>query len=349
MTPSPSLAIDGRLIGPEYRPYVIAELSGNHNGDLHRALDLIDAAKEAGADAVKFQTYTPDTITLDCDKPDFCIKGGLWDGYTLHKLYQWAQTPWEWHSALFERAAKLGIPAFSSPFDPTAIEFLESFNPPAYKVASFEMADTPFVREIAAKKRPIIMSTGMATEDEIACAIQATRPNPLLLLHCISGYPTPHAQSNLRRIPALARQHQVPVGLSDHTLGTATAIAAVALGACAIEKHLTFRRSDGGPDADFSLEPEELRQLVADAKIAWESLGSGSPMRQACETSNRTFRRSLYAVADIAQGELFTRNNVRSIRPGYGLSPEQITAVLGRRAAHAIERGTPMSLDLLAP
>jgi pseudaminic acid synthase len=343
-----NFSIAGRNIGPSHSPYVIAELSGNHNGDIGRALALIDAAKAAGADAVKLQTYTADTITLDHYGPGFTIEGGLWDGRRLHELYREASTPWEWHEKLFAHARSAGITCFSSPFDPTAIAFLEKLNAPAYKIASFEIVDTPLIRLAAKTGKPLIISTGMASPDEISDALNAAKESAgAVLLHCISAYPAPAEDANLARIPALAAKYGCVIGLSDHTLGIEVSIAAVALGACVIEKHITLQRADGGPDAAFSLEPDELAALVKGVRTAHAALGRADYGRAASEEGNVAFRRSLYAVKDIAAGETITEENVRSIRPGYGLAPKHLPEILGRKAKRGIPRGTPISRDLL--
>jgi pseudaminic acid synthase len=345
-----SFAIAGRTIGPGQPPYVIAELSGNHNGDIRRAFRLIEAAKAAGADAVKLQTYTPETMTIDHDGPGFKIKGGLWDGRQLYELYREAQTPWKWHPDLFEHAKKVGITCFSTPFDPSAVDFLETLGTPAYKIASFEIVDTPLIRYAAKTGKPLVISTGMAEESEIEEAARAARDSDkggLALLHCISAYPAPAEEANLARIPALASHYDCPIGLSDHTLGTEIAVAAVVLGAAIIEKHLTLARADGGPDAAFSLEPGEFQTLVKSARLAHAAIGRADAERVESEKPNMLFRRSLYAVKDVATGETLTADNVRSIRPGYGLSPKHLPEILGRRAKKAIKRGTPMSLDLV--
>jgi pseudaminic acid synthase len=345
-----SIQIAGRSIGRGFAPYIIAELSGNHKGDIARAFRLIEVAKEAGADAVKLQTYTADTITIDHDGPEFVIKGGLWDGRKLHDLYREAHTPWEWHPALFEHAKKVGITCFSSPFDSTAIDLLEALDAPAFKIASFEIVDTPMIRRAARSGKPLVISTGMASPSEIAEAVSAAREGGAVgfaLLHCVSGYPTPAAQANLARIPALASQYDCPIGLSDHTLGIEAAITAVALGAAIVEKHVTLARADGGPDAAFSLEPAELSALVRGVHTAFSALGTGTEERAEVEAGSMAFRRSLYAVADIARGDILTGDNVRSIRPGYGLQPKHLSEVLGKHARRDIARGTPLSFELV--
>lgn len=344
------IKIDGRAIGDGHRPYIVAELSGNHNGDLDRALALMERAASVGVDAVKLQTYTADTLTIDCDKPDFVIKGGLWDGRTLYDLYQEAATPWEWHDALLAKGRELGVAVFSTPFDDTAVDFLEDRNVPAYKIASFELLDLPLLRKVASTGRPVIASTGMATREEIGLAVGTLRAagcRDLVLLHCVSGYPTPVEQSNLRRIPGLAAEFGCPIGLSDHTLGTEVAIASVAVGACLIEKHFTLRRADGGPDAAFSLEPHELADLVRGARAAFSALGTGSAARSEVEEGNRAFRRSIYAIRDIAAGEPFSRDNIRIIRPGFGLAPKHFEELLSRSASRSIARGTALDWSLV--
>jgi N-acetylneuraminate synthase len=344
----PTIKISGRAIGAGQPPYVVAELSANHGGSLARALDVMSAAKLAGADAIKLQTYTADTITIDHDGPEFRIHGGLWDGRRLYELYEEAHTPWKWHEALFAKGRELGIPVFSTPFDNSAVDFLEGFDPPAYKIASFEMIDLPLVRRVAATGKPVIMSTGMASLEEIKESVEAFRAaggRDLVLLHCVSGYPTPVEQSNLRRIPELAAEFKCPVGLSDHTLGVEVPIASVALGACLIEKHFTLDRKDGAVDSAFSLEPQQLHALVDGAKAAFEALGTGAPTRSEVEKASLAFRRSIYVVRDIGAGEPFTTENVRIIRPGYGLPPRELPNVIGRKARRALARGTALSWD----
>lgn len=345
------IQIGERTIGPDHPPYIIAEISANHNGDIGRALELIDAANDVGADAVKLQTYTKDTMTIDHDGPGFVLHGGLWDGKKLYDLYEWAHTPWDWHEALFRRARDRGIHIFSTPFDVTAIDFLRQFDPPAYKIASFEAIDVPLLRAVAAERKPVIISTGMTTRGEVRETVATLRNagcEQIALLHCISGYPTDPRDSHLRTIPDLAREFDCAVGLSDHTLGTTAAIGATALGAVIIEKHFIMRRSDGGPDSAFSLEPHELEQLVRETRTAWQALGTPRIVPLPTEMQMRELRRSLYVVENIAAGETFTSRNVRAIRPGHGLPPKEIDAVLGRRAARDIARGTPLSHDLLA-
>jgi len=343
-----TIHIGNHAVGLGKPPYIVAELSANHGGSLTRALEVMTAAKRAGANAIKLQTYTAETITIDHDGPGFVVEGGLWHGRRLYDLYEEAHTPWEWHEALFAKGRELGIPVFSTPFDETAVEFLERFDLPAYKVASFELLDLPLVRCVAATGKPVIMSTGMATPEEIAQSVDAFRGvggRDLVLLHCVSGYPTPVEQSNLRRIPRLASEFGCPVGLSDHTLGTDVAIAAVALGACMIEKHFTLRRADGGPDAAFSLEPKELESLTRGARAAFAALGSGGEKRAEVEKANVVFRRSIYVVRDMAAGEPFTRDNIRIIRPGHGLAPRYFPEILGRCARQPLKRGTALSWD----
>ncbi len=344
------ITIAGRRIGAGSPPFIVAELSANHGGSLERALAAMEAAKASGVDAVKLQTYTADTITIDHDGPGFRIEGGLWDGRRLYELYQEAHTPWDWHEALFAKARDLGIIAFSTPFDHTAVELLERLQAPAYKIASFEMIDLPLIRCVAATGKPTIVSTGMATPEEIGETVDTFRAaggRDLVLLHCVSGYPTPASQSNLRRIVTLSQEFDCPIGLSDHTLGIEVSIAAVALGACMIEKHFTLRRADGGPDAAFSLEPGELSALARGARTAFTAIGTGLPLRAAVEEESKVFRRSLYAVEDIGMGETLTAKNIRIIRPGFGLAPKHLSDVIGKRARRALPRGTALSWDAI--
>lgn len=345
------MMIADRVIGSAHPPFVIAELSANHNGSLERALEIMTAASDAGADAVKLQTYTADTITIDHDGPGFTIEGGLWDGYTLHALYEEAHTPWEWHEALFARGRELGLIVFSSPFDASAVDFLESLNAPAYKIASFELIDLPLIRKVAATGKPMIMSTGMASLADIDEAVSAARDSgagEIALLHCTSGYPTPADEADLRTIPHLGESFGLVTGLSDHTPGVGAPVAAVALGASIIEKHFTLDRTDGGPDAAFSLEPGEFHVMCDSVKLGWQALGGVRYDRTNAETGNLQFRRSLYIVADMAAGDVLTVENLRSIRPGFGLPPKYIDMLLGKRINRNIARGTPMSWDVIA-
>lgn len=345
------MKINNRTISNTLPPYIIAELSANHNGSIERAFQSIKVAKEAGADAVKIQTYTADTMTIPCDNEEFQIKGGLWDGYNLYDLYKEAQTPYEWHKPLFDYAKKIGITIFSTPFDNTAVDLLEDLNTPAYKIASFEITDLPLIKTVAQTKKPMIMSTGMANLDEISEAVEIAKENgckDLVLLHCISSYPAPYDQSNLNTIPDLAKRFGVLTGLSDHTMGTTVATTSVALGACLIEKHFTLSRQDKGPDSEFSLEPNELKQLCIDTKIAHQSLGVAGYELKNTEKSGLKFRRSLYCVKTIKKGEKITKDNIRSIRPGMGLSPKYYEKILGKIAKQDIAYGTPILLDLIS-
>jgi N-acetylneuraminate synthase len=345
-----SIQIDGRKIGPEHPPYIIAELSANHNGDINRAFQIMEEAKKAGADAIKLQTYTHETITMDSDSEEFQIHGGLWDGQTLYELYKGAHMPWEWHKPLFEKAKELGITIFSSPFDFTAVDLLEELDAPAYKIASFEVIDLPLIKRVAQTGKPLIISTGMANEDEIAEAIKTAKDNgcqELVILHCVSGYPAPAEQYNLRTIADISERFNVLSGLSDHTIDNATAVTSVALGACLIEKHVTMDRNGGGADDSFSLEPSELKALCQDTKTAWQALGKVNYERTEAEKGNVKFRRSLYVVKDIKTGEELTPDNVRSIRPGFGLAPKHYETVLGKKAKLDIERGTALSFDVI--
>lgn len=345
-----SIEIAGRIIGVEHAPYIIAELSANHNGNLDSALRLIELAKLSGADAVKIQTYRPDTITIDCDKPEFQIHGGLWDGHSLYELYQKAHTPWEWHGELFAKARDVGIILFSSPFDHTAVDLLEELQAPAYKIASFEVIDLPLIARVADTGKPMIISTGMSSKQEIAEAIYCARDNgahEIAILHCVSGYPASAEDYNLKTIPDMIEEFAVPVGISDHTLDNVTAMGSVVLGGCIVEKHLTLDRTRGGPDDSFSIEPDQLAQLCRDVKSAALAVGKVhyGPVESNCE--NIKFRRSLFAVIDIEPGESFTIDNVRSIRPGNGLAPKHLPELLGKRAACALSRGTALQWDFI--
>ncbi|MDR5903021.1 pseudaminic acid synthase [Halomonas icarae] len=347
---SPWIEIDGRRIGDGHSPYIIAELSANHNGKLETAMRIIDEAAKAGADAVKLQTYRPDTITLDCDSEEFKIKGGLWDGRTLYELYEEAHMPWEWHKPLFEHAKKLGITIFSSPFDTTAVDLLEELGAPAYKIASFEAVDLPLIEYVARTGKPMIISTGMADAEEIQEAIDAARGagcEQLAILHCVSGYPAPPEDYNLRTIPDMVERFGLVTGLSDHTIDNTTAITSVALGASLIEKHFTLDRNGGGPDDSFSLEPAELAALCRDAKTAWQALGQVDYGRKSSEQGNVQFRRSLYFVKDLKAGGVITEDAVRSVRPGYGLAPKWMGAVLGRRVKTDVAENSPVTERVL--
>jgi pseudaminic acid synthase len=347
----PEIEIAGRRIGAAHPPYVICELSGNHNGSLERALAMVDAAAATGCDAIKIQTYTADTITMDVDRPEFRITGGLWDGRSLHELYQEAQTPYEWHAAIFERAARRGVTLFSSPFDESAVDLLDGLGAPAFKIASFEAVDLPLIRYAAAKGKPLIISTGMANLAEIAAARDAALEAGaagVVLLHCVSSYPAVMEDANVRTMADMSARFESPVGLSDHTHGTAASVAAIALGASVIEKHFTLARADGGPDAAFSLEPAEFTALVRDCKDAWTALGRVHYDVLGSERGSLQFRRSLYIAADVKAGEALSRANVRSIRPGNGLPPADLDKVLGRPAARDLKRGEPLAWDMVA-
>jgi pseudaminic acid synthase len=345
----PSITIAGRRISADDPPFIIAELSANHNGKLATALKIVDAAKSAGADAVKLQTYRPDTITLDSDSPDFQISGGLWHGRTLFELYQQAHMPWEWHAPLFERARDIGILIFSSVFDTTAVDLLESLNAPAYKIASFEAIDLPLIRYVAGTGKPMIISTGMADAEEIREAIAAAAEGgcrELAILHCVSGYPAPAIDYNLRTLPDMVRSFGLVTGLSDHTLDNTTAIASVALGAAIIEKHFTLDRNGGGPDDSFSLEPKELEALCRDAKTAWQALGRVDYTRKPSELGNIRFRRSLYFVRAMKAGDVVTADAVRSTRPGFGLAPKFLDRVVGKKLRSDVQFATPVHWDV---
>ncbi|ERS87957.1 pseudaminic acid synthase [Halomonas sp. PBN3] len=346
-----TINIDGRAIGPEQSPYIIAELSANHNGKLETAMRIIEEAARAGADAVKLQTYRPDTITLNSDLPDFQITEGLWKGRTLYELYEWAHTPWEWHQPLFEHARKLGITIFSSPFDTTAVDLLEELGAPAYKIASFEAVDLPLIEYVARTGKPMIISTGMADAEEIQEAIDAARGagcEQLAILHCVSGYPAPPEDYNLRTIPDMIERFGLVTGLSDHTIDNTTAITSVALGASLIEKHFTLDRNGGGPDDTFSLEPAELAALCRDAKTAWQALGQVDYGRKSSEQGNVQFRRSLYFVKDLKAGEVITEDSIRSVRPGYGLAPKYMQRVVGKTVTQVVTENMPVTEDVLS-
>jgi pseudaminic acid synthase len=343
--------IAGRAIGPGHPPYIICELSANHNGSLDRAIQLMEAAAATGCDAIKIQTYTADTMTIASDRPEFRIEGGLWHGRTLHDLYQEAYTPYEWHPALFAHAKKLGVTLFSTPFDDTAVDLLASLDAPAYKIASFEVVDLPLIARVANVGRPMIISTGMANLGEIGDAIATARShgaNGVALLHCVSSYPAAMEDANVATVPHLAAAFGCISGLSDHTPGSAASVASIALGGCIIEKHFTLARADGGADAAFSLEPAEFKALVDDCKNAWKAVGRVNYDLLGCERGNLLFRRSLYVVADVRKGDSLTAVSVRSIRPGHGIAPKHLPSILGRRAARDLMRGEPLDWSMIA-
>jgi len=344
------ITIDGRKIGQDYSPYIIAELSANHNGVLQKALDTISEAKKCGADAIKLQTYTSDTMTIDCDSEEFLIQGGLWDGYKLYDLYQEAQTPFSWHKAMFDHARNIGITCFSTPFDETAVDLLEDLNVPAYKVASFEAMDLPLIKYIAATKKPLIMSTGMANLEEIEEMVATAKEagcQELILLHCISSYPAPIDQSNLLTILDMRKHFGVQVGLSDHSITNTTSVVASALGATLIEKHFILDRNEKGPDSQFSIEPSELKALCAETKDAWLSLGKAGYDRKPAEEANVKFRRSVYFVKDLKAGEIITQEHIRRIRPGFGLVPKFEAEIIGKSVKVDIARGRATSWELI--
>lgn len=344
------ITINGKKIGPGFKPYIIAELSANHNGDINRAYQIMEGAVEAGADAIKIQTYTHKTMTIDCDNEDFQIKGGLWHGQSLYELYKKAHLPWEWNKLLFDKARELGITIFSTPFDSTAVDLLEELNTPAYKIASFELIDLPLIARVAKTGKPMIISTGMGNLDEIEEAIFTAKENgctELIVLHCVSAYPVSPSQYNLATMVDIANRFDVLTGLSDHTIENATSVSAVALGACLIEKHVTLDRSGGGADDSFSLEMGELGALCRDTKTAWESRGVVNYEKTDAEKGNVAFRRSIYVVKDIKAGEKFTNNNIRIIRPGFGLLPKYYDDVLCHKAKVDISRGTALTRQLI--
>lgn len=343
--------IGGRPIGLDHAPFVIAEMSGNHNQSLERALEIVDAAARSGAAALKIQTYTPDTMTLDLDEGEFHISdpASLWAGTSLYKLYGAAHTPWEWHKPIFDRCRELGIIGFSTPFDATAVEFLESLEAPAYKIASFENTDIPLIRRVAATGKPMIISTGMATVAELGESVAAARESgcqDLVLLKCTSTYPATAENTNIRTIPHLRALFDCEAGISDHTMGIGVSVASVALGATVIEKHFTLRRADGGVDSAFSMEPQEMRDLVLDSERAWQALGTVSYGPTPAERNSLRFRRSLYVTKDMKAGEKLSAHNLRAIRPGSGLQPKFYTHALGKPVKMDVKRGTPLSWDL---
>jgi len=339
-------SINDREVSGGKTPYIIAEISANHNGDIQNAFKIIDMAKRSGADAVKMQTYRPDTITLNSQKEDFLIKDGLWKGQTLYQLYEWAHAPWEWHAELFQYAKEIGITIFSTPFDFTAIDLLEKLNTPAYKIASFECTDLNLIKRVASTMKPIIISTGMANVAEIQEAVDTALENgsgELTLLHCVSGYPAPAGEYNLLTLRDMADRYGTNVGLSDHTLDNTTAVAAVALGAVMIEKHVTLDRNGGGPDDSFSLEEEGLRNLCSTTKTAWHALGKVNYERTESEKGNLKFRRSLYFVRSMNAGDTITADDIRSVRPGYGLPPKFFDKLIGTKVIKAVEKNTAVT------
>lgn len=346
------IRIHDREIGPNARPYLIAEMSGNHNQSLDRALEIVAAAADAGADAIKLQTYTAETMTLDTNAPGFVIEdpNSLWAGRQLYDLYHEAHTPWDWHAPIMERAAALGMHCFSTPFDETSVDFLETLGVPAYKIASFEVTDLPLIRKVAGCGKPMIISTGMATVAEIDEAVRTARAagnDQIIILKCTSTYPATPTNTNIRTIPNMRDTFGVEVGLSDHTMGCGVAVAAVGLGAVLVEKHFTLRRSDGGVDSTFSLEPAEFRMLRDETERAWQALGRITYGGTAAEEGSRVFRRSLYIAKDMEEGEALTRENLRIVRPGYGLPPKFYGDLLGKRVKRPLTLGTPVSWDLL--
>lgn len=341
--------INGVKVGYGHPPYIIAELSANHNGSLEHALATIDEAKRCGAAAIKLQTYTADTMTIDSDRPEFLVKGGPWDGYRLYDLYKWAETPFEWHKAMFDHAREIGITVFSTPFDESAVDLLEDLKTPAYKIASFELTDLPLIEYVAKTGKPLVMSTGMATEEEIEEAVTTARRagcKELVLLHCISSYPAPMEQANVAQLIELGKRFDAVPGLSDHTLGTTASVAAVALGACLIEKHFILNRGDGGPDSGFSIEPDELTRLCKDTHDAWAAVGKPGYTRQAAENGSKIFRRSVYFMRDMKVGEKVTEGDIRRIRPGAGLEPKHFNEIVGKHLKVDVERGTPTSWEM---
>ncbi len=345
-----NMKINGREIGRNVPPYVVAELSANHNGNIERAFEIIKSARDSGADAIKIQTYTADTMTLDCDSKDFIIDDGLWKGRTLYELYKWAETPYEWHKEIFDYANKIGITCFSTPFDETAVDLLEDLNTPAYKVASFEIIDIPLLRYIATTRKPIIISTGMANLEEITEAVEVVKEcgcTDIALLHCISSYPAPLEQSNLKVIEDLRKKFNLTVGLSDHTMGVIASVTSVALGASIIEKHFTLDRTDKGPDSDFSIEPNELSDLCKLSKDAWKALGKADYRIKDAELDNIKYRRSIYVVKGMSPGDVITRENIRRVRPGYGIMPKHFDSVIGKSVNRKIQKGQPLKWDFI--
>ncbi len=344
------MKINNRIISNANKPYIIAEMSANHNGDINNAFKIIDMTKSAGADAVKLQTYRPDTLTIKINTPEFMIDEGLWKGQSLFDLYNGAFMPWEWHKPLFDYAKKIGMTIFSSPFDNSAVDLLEDLNTPAYKIASFEIVDLPLINYVAKTGKPIIISTGMANSEEIQEAIETAKEGgckELAILHCVSGYPAPAKDYNLRTLVDMQQKFGLVTGLSDHTVNNTTAIASIALGASIIEKHVTLNRNSGGPDDSFSLESKELKELCTSARIAWKSLGEVDYRIKSSEQGSVKFRRSLYFIKDIKAGEIITEEHIKSIRPGFGLAPKLISKIIGKKVIQNVQRGTAVCNDLL--
>jgi len=347
---SKKIKINDTEIGQDFPPYVVAEMSANHNGKIENAFKIIESAKKCGANAIKIQTYKPDTITIKSDREDFQINEGLWKGKTLYDLYKWAHTPWDWHKQLFDYANKTGITMFSSPFDKTAVDLLEDLNTPAYKIASFEIIDIPLIKYVASTKKPIIISTGMANIEEIEEAVSACKDsgcNEIALLHCVSGYPAPPSDYNLTTINDIRERFNLVTGISDHTLNNITSICSVSLGVSIIEKHFTLNRKGGGPDDSFSLEPNELEELCQSSLTAWKAIGKVDYTRKSSETTNVKFRRSLYFIKNLKRGELISKDHVKSIRPGFGIAPKYIDQVIGKVAKRNIQIGTPVTIDYI--
>lgn len=345
---SREIKIGNRIVGEKYEPFIICELSANHNGQIDKALDLISAAAETGCDAIKLQSYTPDTMTIDHSSEDFIIKGGLWDGYKLYDLYKEAQTPFEWHEELFSHARALGVEILSTPFDKSAVDLLETLDAPAYKIASFELTDVPLIKYVAKKGKPMIISTGLASLYEISMAVDVIKSegnDQIVILHCVSSYPAPIEESNVKIVRHLSDTFDTVTGLSDHTLSNSASIASIALGGSVIEKHFTLNRSDGGPDASFSLEPREFSRLTKECKEAWRSLGRVDYTLKKAEQPNLKFRRSIYYIKDLEKGSLISKEDVKIIRPGFGLPPLEINNVIGRRLKVSVCRGTATMWD----
>ena len=344
------MKINGREISSSKEPYIIAELSANHGGSIEKAIKTIKSAKLNGADAIKLQSYTANSMTLDCDKDDFLIKEGAWRGYKLFDLYQEASTPYEWHKRLFEYASEIGITIFSTPFDEEATDLLENLNTPAYKIASFEVVDLPLIKYVASKGKPILISTGMASREEINDAVSIAKEfgsGEILLFHCVSDYPASSKDSNINMIKTLKNEYSLEIGLSDHTLNNTTAIAAVSLGAVAIEKHFIIDKKQGGPDSHFSIEPDEFKNLKLTTKECWEALGSGDFQRPISESKNKIFRRSLYFIEDMESGQVIEEKDIKRLRPGFGLPPKFLEFVINKRLKRSVQRGERVSWDCI--